>query len=220
MIWWNDLIWTWLDELQDAAWEIFKKLLDNSWQCEKQIIFCFIYLRLSVPGLDTVPLQFSSHVDHLVPGSAQPHKPLGRTRSEPLPQSQRALHTHLLQQQHSAQLLERLKQQTHLGKVSASKCTLLSILTERTKWVRFREPRQPQIWRSDQRTCLEHILKLGSFPWNVLAFFMEGRFSGKSELTSNQISFTMYFPGTGVLWIKAGALLLFWFFFIWERLPS
>uniref|UniRef100_A0AAQ6A2J9 Histone deacetylase n=1 Tax=Amphiprion ocellaris TaxID=80972 RepID=A0AAQ6A2J9_AMPOC len=40
-----------------------------------------------------------------------------RTRSEPLPQSPRALHTHLLQQQHNTQLLERLKQQTHLGKL-------------------------------------------------------------------------------------------------------
>uniref|UniRef100_A0A3P9MYA1 Histone deacetylase n=1 Tax=Poecilia reticulata TaxID=8081 RepID=A0A3P9MYA1_POERE len=40
-----------------------------------------------------------------------------RTRSEPLPQSPRALHNHLLQQQHNAQLLERLKQQTHLGKL-------------------------------------------------------------------------------------------------------
>uniref|UniRef100_A0A671KZ55 histone deacetylase n=1 Tax=Sinocyclocheilus anshuiensis TaxID=1608454 RepID=A0A671KZ55_9TELE len=47
-----------------------------------------------------------------------PHKPLSRTRSEPLPQSPRVLHPHLLQQQqHSAQLLERLKQQTHLGKL-------------------------------------------------------------------------------------------------------
>ncbi|XP_029690132.1 histone deacetylase 7 isoform X1 [Takifugu rubripes] len=72
---------------------------------------------LTVPGLDTVPLQFSPQLDHLAPGSAQPHKPLSRTRSEPLPQSQRALHTHLLQQQHSTQLLERLKQQTHLGKL-------------------------------------------------------------------------------------------------------
>lgn len=97
----------------------------------KSVIYCFIYVLLSVPGLDTVPLQFSSHVDHLAPGSAQPHKPLSRTRSEPLPQSQRALHTHLLQQQHSTQLLERLKQQTHLGKVCASKCTLPSIFTER-----------------------------------------------------------------------------------------
>uniref|UniRef100_A0A674NWT8 Histone deacetylase n=1 Tax=Takifugu rubripes TaxID=31033 RepID=A0A674NWT8_TAKRU len=71
----------------------------------------------TIPGLDTVPLQFSPQLDHLAPGSAQPHKPLSRTRSEPLPQSQRALHTHLLQQQHSTQLLERLKQQTHLGKL-------------------------------------------------------------------------------------------------------
>ncbi|XP_036448000.1 histone deacetylase 7 [Colossoma macropomum] len=64
---------------------------------------------LAVPGLGPVPLQFSA--------PAGPHKPLSRTRSEPLPQSPRALHTHLLQQQHSAQLLERLKQQTHLGKL-------------------------------------------------------------------------------------------------------
>uniref|UniRef100_A0A8C4EC21 Histone deacetylase n=1 Tax=Dicentrarchus labrax TaxID=13489 RepID=A0A8C4EC21_DICLA len=40
-----------------------------------------------------------------------------RTRSEPLPQSPRTLHAHLLQQQHNTQLLERLKQQTHLGKL-------------------------------------------------------------------------------------------------------
>lgn len=64
---------------------------------------------LAVPGLGPVPLQFSA---------SGPHKPLSRTRSEPLPQSPRMLHTHLLhQQQHSAQLLERLKQQTHLGKL-------------------------------------------------------------------------------------------------------
>uniref|UniRef100_A0A673KFX0 Histone deacetylase n=1 Tax=Sinocyclocheilus rhinocerous TaxID=307959 RepID=A0A673KFX0_9TELE len=64
---------------------------------------------LAVPGLGPVPLRFSA---------SGPHKPLSRTRSEPLPQSPRALHPHLLQQQqHSAQLLERLKQQTHLGKL-------------------------------------------------------------------------------------------------------
>ncbi|XP_073669140.1 histone deacetylase 7 isoform X2 [Paramisgurnus dabryanus] len=63
---------------------------------------------LAVPGLGPVPLQFSA---------SGPHKPLSRTRSEPLPQSPRALHPHLLQQHHSAQLLERLKQQTHLGKL-------------------------------------------------------------------------------------------------------
>lgn len=72
---------------------------------------------LTVPGLDPVPLQFAPQLDHLAPGGAHPHKPLSRTRSEPLPQSQRALHTHLLQQQHNTQLLERLKQQTHLGKL-------------------------------------------------------------------------------------------------------
>ncbi|XP_067302938.1 histone deacetylase 7 isoform X2 [Pseudorasbora parva] len=63
---------------------------------------------LAVPGLGPVPLQFSA---------SGPHKPLSRTRSEPLPQSPRGLHPHLLQQQHSTQLLERLKQQTHLGKL-------------------------------------------------------------------------------------------------------
>ncbi|CAL9702521.1 unnamed protein product [Knipowitschia caucasica] len=72
---------------------------------------------LSVPGLDGVPLHFSSQLDRLSPGGAAPHKPLGRTRSEPLPPSPRALHLHLLQQQHNTQLLERLKQQTPLGKL-------------------------------------------------------------------------------------------------------
>lgn len=74
----------------------------------------------SVQGLDTVPLQFPSQLDRLTPGGAPPHKPLSRTRSEPLPQSPRALHSHLLQQQHNTQLLERLRQQTHLGKVRTS----------------------------------------------------------------------------------------------------
>uniref|UniRef100_A0A8C2HA63 Histone deacetylase n=1 Tax=Cyprinus carpio TaxID=7962 RepID=A0A8C2HA63_CYPCA len=60
---------------------------------------------LAVPGLGPVPLQFSA---------SGPHKPLSRTRSEPLPQSPRALHPHL---QHSTQYLERLKQQTHLSKL-------------------------------------------------------------------------------------------------------
>ncbi|XP_032424546.1 histone deacetylase 7 isoform X1 [Xiphophorus hellerii] len=71
----------------------------------------------AVPGLDPVPLQFAPQLDRLSPGGVQAHKPLSRTRSEPLPQSPRALHNHLLQQQHNAQLLERLKQQTHLGKL-------------------------------------------------------------------------------------------------------
>ncbi|KAM6982990.1 histone deacetylase 7 [Tautogolabrus adspersus] len=68
-------------------------------------------------GLDPVQLQFAPQLDHLTPGGAQHHKPLSRTRSEPLPQSPGALHTHFLQQQHNTQLLERLKQQTHLGKL-------------------------------------------------------------------------------------------------------
>uniref|UniRef100_A0A4W5MKN0 histone deacetylase n=1 Tax=Hucho hucho TaxID=62062 RepID=A0A4W5MKN0_9TELE len=71
---------------------------------------------VSVPGLGTVPLQFAPQMDCLAPGGG-PHKPLSRTRSEPLPQSLRSLHP-LLQQHHNSQLLERLKQQTHLGKVS------------------------------------------------------------------------------------------------------
>lgn len=143
----------------------------------KWIIFCFIYLLLSVPGLDTVPLQFSSHIDHLAPGSAQPHKPLSRTRSEPLPQSQRALHTHLLQQQHSAQLLERLKQQTHLGKVRASKCTLPSVVTERTKWAWSWEPGQHtdvQIWP----VCL---FRTPSETW-ILSLKCFGVFHGRIHL--------------------------------------
>ncbi|XP_061528568.1 histone deacetylase 7 isoform X3 [Phycodurus eques] len=53
----------------------------------------------------------------LLTGGAQAHKPLSRTRSEPLPQNPRTLHSHLLQQHHNTQLLERLKQQTHLGKL-------------------------------------------------------------------------------------------------------
>ncbi|NXR93224.1 HDAC7 deacetylase, partial [Hypocryptadius cinnamomeus] len=65
---------------------------------------------VAVPGLGAVPLS-------LVPAErlAQ-HKPLGRTRSEPLPPSPSAVQQHLLFQQHHAHFLERLKQQTHLGK--------------------------------------------------------------------------------------------------------
>ncbi|XP_068183230.1 histone deacetylase 7 isoform X3 [Antennarius striatus] len=77
---------------------------------------------LTVSGLDPVPLQLAHQLDHLPPGGSQPHKPLSRTRSEPLPQSPRTLHTHLLQQQHNTQLLERLKQQTHLGKLMSKSC--------------------------------------------------------------------------------------------------
>ncbi|XP_016363096.1 histone deacetylase 7 isoform X4 [Sinocyclocheilus anshuiensis] len=79
---------------------------NNYGTSEKHIHY---HSKVWVPGLGPVPLRFSA---------SGPHKPLSRTRSEPLPQSPRVLHPHLLQQQqHSAQLLERLKQQTHLGKL-------------------------------------------------------------------------------------------------------
>ncbi|KAL4655619.1 histone deacetylase 7-like isoform X1 [Arapaima gigas] len=70
---------------------------------------------LTVPGLAHMPLPFGSQLDGLAP--LGPHKPLSRTRSEPLPQSQRSIHSQLLQQHHSSQLLERLQQQTRLGKL-------------------------------------------------------------------------------------------------------
>ncbi|NWV17773.1 HDAC7 deacetylase, partial [Origma solitaria] len=72
---------------------------------------------VAVPGLGTVPFSFAPSLipaERLsLPGH---HKPLGRTRSEPLPQSPKAIPQHLLFQQHHAHFLERLKQQTHLGK--------------------------------------------------------------------------------------------------------
>ncbi|NWZ41879.1 HDAC7 deacetylase, partial [Brachypodius atriceps] len=72
---------------------------------------------VAVPGLGTVPFSFAPS---LIPAErlALPghHKPLGRTRSEPLPQSPKAIQQHLLFQQHHAHFLDRLKQQTHLGK--------------------------------------------------------------------------------------------------------
>lgn len=77
---------------------------------------------VTVPGLTPVPLPINTA-----------HKPLSRTRSEPLPPSPRTIHTHLLQQQHSSQLLERLKQQTHLGKLmskSSEKPRLCQIPSE------------------------------------------------------------------------------------------
>ncbi|XP_005532889.2 PREDICTED: histone deacetylase 7 [Pseudopodoces humilis] len=72
---------------------------------------------VAVPGLGTVPFSFAPSLipaERLsLPGH---HKPLGRTRSEPLPPSPKAVQQHLLFQQHHAHFLERLKQQTHLGK--------------------------------------------------------------------------------------------------------
>lgn len=71
-----------------------------------------------MPGLGTVPFSFAPSLisaERLsLPGH---HKPLGRTRSEPLPQNPKAIQQQLVYQQHHTQFLERLKQQTHLGKV-------------------------------------------------------------------------------------------------------
>ncbi|XP_039602786.1 histone deacetylase 7 isoform X2 [Polypterus senegalus] len=64
---------------------------------------------VTVPGLGPVPLQFATPLG--------PHKPLSRTRSEPLPQSPRSLQQHLFQQYQHSQLLERLKQQSPLAKL-------------------------------------------------------------------------------------------------------
>ncbi|NXK96724.1 HDAC7 deacetylase, partial [Formicarius rufipectus] len=72
---------------------------------------------VAVPGLGTVPFPFAPSLipaERLsLPGH---HKPLGRTRSEPLPQNPKAIQQQLVFQQHHTQFLERLKQQTHLGK--------------------------------------------------------------------------------------------------------
>ncbi|NWU12066.1 HDAC7 deacetylase, partial [Cephalopterus ornatus] len=72
---------------------------------------------VAVPGLGTVPFPFGPSLipaERLsLPGH---HKPLGRTRSEPLPQNPKAIQQQLVYQQHHTQFLERLKQQTHLGK--------------------------------------------------------------------------------------------------------
>ncbi|XP_075758211.1 histone deacetylase 7 isoform X5 [Pelodiscus sinensis] len=75
---------------------------------------------VAMPGLGTVPFHFAHSLiptDRLsLPGH---HKPLGRTRSEPLPPNPKAIQQQLAYQQHHAQFLERLKQQTHLGKLMA-----------------------------------------------------------------------------------------------------
>ncbi|XP_010225757.1 PREDICTED: histone deacetylase 7, partial [Tinamus guttatus] len=72
---------------------------------------------VAVPGLGTVPLSFAPSLisaERLsLPGH---HKPLGRTRSEPLPQNPKAIQQQLVYQQQHSQFLERIKQQTQLGK--------------------------------------------------------------------------------------------------------
>ncbi|XP_050781756.1 histone deacetylase 7 isoform X8 [Gopherus flavomarginatus] len=73
---------------------------------------------VAMPGLGSVPFHFAHS---LIPTDrlslAGHHKPLGRTRSEPLPPNSKAIQQQLAYQQHHAQFLERLKQQTHLGKL-------------------------------------------------------------------------------------------------------
>ncbi|XP_026529651.1 histone deacetylase 7 isoform X2 [Notechis scutatus] len=72
---------------------------------------------VTVPGLGSVPFHFSPSV---LPSERLPmpviHKPLGRTRSEPLPSNPRTVQQQLAYQQHHTFLLEHLKQQTQLGK--------------------------------------------------------------------------------------------------------
>uniref|UniRef100_A0A7M4E9T2 Histone deacetylase n=1 Tax=Crocodylus porosus TaxID=8502 RepID=A0A7M4E9T2_CROPO len=72
---------------------------------------------VAVPGLGPVPFSFAPSLisAERLPLSGH-HKPLGRTRSEPLPQNPKAIQQQLAYQQHHAQFLERLKQQTALGK--------------------------------------------------------------------------------------------------------
>nr|XP_033792474.1 histone deacetylase 7 isoform X2 [Geotrypetes seraphini] len=72
---------------------------------------------VAVPGLGAVPFHFAHQLiptDRL-PVSGQ-HKPLGRTRSEPLPQNPKGVHQQYLYQQQHAQFLERMKQQVPLSR--------------------------------------------------------------------------------------------------------
>ncbi|XP_054859346.1 histone deacetylase 7 isoform X1 [Eublepharis macularius] len=71
---------------------------------------------VTVPGLGALPLHFSQLLPPERMPMPTPHKPLGRTRSEPLPTSPRSLQQQLAYQQQHSIFLERLKQQTQLGK--------------------------------------------------------------------------------------------------------
>ncbi|KAM9368103.1 histone deacetylase 7 isoform 1-T1 [Phaethornis superciliosus] len=72
---------------------------------------------VAVPGLGSVPFSFAPSLipaERLsLPGH---HKPLGRTRSEPLPQNPQGIQHHLGFQHQHPQFLERLKHQNPLGK--------------------------------------------------------------------------------------------------------
>ena len=119
-----------------------------------------------VPGLGPVPLQFGPQRDHLAPGASQPHRPLSRTRSEPLPHSQQgALHSHLLQQ-HGSQLLDRLKQHNLLGKV-AQRRPLLDTARHCTHYSQALHSLQPGTAHTTARHCTHysqalHTLQPGS----------------------------------------------------------
>ncbi|XP_029450962.1 histone deacetylase 7 isoform X3 [Rhinatrema bivittatum] len=67
---------------------------------------------VAVPGLGAVPFHFAQQLisTDSLPVSGQ-HKPLGRTRSAPLPQNPKGLHQQYLYQQQHAQFLECMKQQ-------------------------------------------------------------------------------------------------------------
>ncbi|XP_072420859.1 prefoldin subunit 5 [Chiloscyllium punctatum] len=82
---------------------------------------------LAFSGLGTAPLFYTPAV---IPGDRyavarlaelSPHRPLGRTQSAPLPQSPRSVQQKLQTQQLDQLLLERLKQQTHLGKLMSKR---------------------------------------------------------------------------------------------------
>ncbi|KAJ3587160.1 hypothetical protein NHX12_013550 [Muraenolepis orangiensis] len=99
--------------------------------------------------------QFGPQRDHLALGASHPHRPLSRTRSEPLPHSQRGgLHSHLLQQ-HGSLLLERLKQHNHLGKLmskSSEKPRLHQIPSEEMDSEDGASPPEPA-YQSSARTA-------------------------------------------------------------------
>ncbi|XP_078065086.1 histone deacetylase 4-like, partial [Mustelus asterias] len=74
------------------------------------------------PGLGTVPVYYAHPLvggDHFAPRLMKlpQHRPLGRTQSAPLPQNPRSVQQQLYNQQQHQLLLERLKQQTHLGQL-------------------------------------------------------------------------------------------------------
>uniref|UniRef100_UPI00398F6820 histone deacetylase 4-like isoform X2 n=1 Tax=Pristiophorus japonicus TaxID=55135 RepID=UPI00398F6820 len=82
---------------------------------------------LAVSGMGTLPIYYASPLtanDRFPPRMSklgQHHRPLVRTQSAPLPQNPKAVQQQLLLQQQHQQFLERLKQQTHLGKLMSKR---------------------------------------------------------------------------------------------------